>query len=168
MVAAGVIAVVAATIVLQWQTIPSTPDTSCHNPFRNKSETMVVPKQNLDLDIGQSDWPQLTSLLKEFAIANGWSFLDYSRVTPGQLTSIQVSLCAENSLRILVSENHWADMPDHPGTGLGVMLYGDVPEDVWQPVGRELFMDLEGKWPGRVRFTLNHGRITYERPEYLK
>ena len=139
-------------------------DESCHNSSR-----ITAPKQFLDVAITDDEWPKLTTLLREFGAAHEWAFRDASVAIPGRLESLHLSLCAENSLNVVVSEDHWLDTHvfDHPGIGVGVLLYGSVPRDVWQPAARELFQALDSEWPGRARFRVD-GTVTDERPAYLK
>jgi hypothetical protein len=148
---------------------PSTIDTSCHNPFRDRTKSAVSPKEDIDLGVEEEQWPDLTNLLIEFARQHGWSLRDTSLTIPDRLTNINVSLCAESSLRILVLENHWktTHAHDHPGRFTPVTLYGDVAPEVWQPIARDLVRDLEAKWPGKVRFVDRDGKIRNDRPSYL-
>ena len=148
---------------------PSTIDTSCHNPFRSGTTSVVSPKEVIDLGVEEDQWSDLTSLLNEFAKRHALSLRDTSMTIPGELVNINLSLCAENSLRILVLENHWktAHAYDHPGRFTPVILYGNVPPELWQPMARELVRDLEARWPGKVRFVDRDGKVRTERPSYL-
>ena len=98
--------------------VPQAKDPSCHNPFRNTTRSVVSPKEDIDLAVEEEQWPELTNLLKEFARRHDWSFRDTTVMIPGDVTTIDVSVCAESSLRILVQENHWktTHAHDHPGT----------------------------------------------------
>ena len=148
---------------------PQSKDTSCHNPFRHGEAERIDPKESIDLAITDDEWPELTGLLEEFARTHDWSFRDSSVVIPGEVTNINVSVCADNSLQILVLDNHWktTHAHDHPGKFTPIFLYGHVPADQWQPVVRDLVGDLEGKWPGKVRFVDAGGNIRHDRPSYL-
>jgi hypothetical protein len=147
-----------------------TTDASCHNLFRNKSVSVIAPKQRIDVAIPDEEWPALTSVLREFARARDWSFRDTSREVPDELRSLQLSLCSESSVNVIVAEHHWLQTHAHdrPGLGVAVLMYGDAPREVWQPVARDLFLDLEQKWPDRVGFRTDEGTVTKERPAYLK
>ena len=143
--------------------------TTCHDPVRHDhSVPFVSPRQDIALAITEDEWPELGKVLRRFSDDHDWSFHDDSRNVPGRLVSIQVDLCAENPLRILVSKNHWlntsafqTDLAHVP-----VTLYGDVPDNVWQPVGRELYFVLEARWPGKVGF-YRGADVTMARPEYI-
>jgi hypothetical protein len=160
--------VAAVTQNRAWQSPRRPKDMSCHNPFRYGG-TVVSPQEDIDLGVDEDQWPALTELLKDFARRRDWDFRDSSVVIPGDVTNIGMSLCAENSLRILVLENHWKTTHayDHPGKFTPVVLYGGVAPDVWQPVARDLVGDLEVKWPGKVRFVDRDGNIRSDRPRYL-
>jgi hypothetical protein len=148
-------------------------DSSCHNPFRKeryRSVPFVASKLNIDLTISEQEGPDLIRLLKEFAESRAWSFRDASVEIPGEVNALNVSLCNDAWLRILVAENHWRTTSafDHPGRGLPIELYGDVPADQWQAIARELVAALEAKWPGRVRFVDRDGRVMNDRPSFLE
>ena len=141
---------------------------SCHNPFRDNAASVAKSKLNINLSISEEDWSDLTARLKQFARDRDWSFRDASQALPGRLNSINLSLCAENSLRILVSKNHWKNTEafDDAYSGLPVALYGDVPTEEWQQIARELVASLESQWQGRVRFVDSAGYIIAA-PHYL-
>ena len=142
-------------------------DSSCHNPFVN-GVTRVSARFSVDLLIEVDDWPELTRLLEDFASTHGWSFRNTGRVDPGVLKTMYLSLCAENRVRIHVAEQRWAfqDYGPAPGRGVGVPIYGDVPEFVWRPVAVEIVEILETRWPDGVRFRGGDGRLI-DRPEFL-
>jgi len=140
---------------------------SCHDSFERKSPPFIAPRQNMELTIDESQWPALARLLQRFAQKRDWSYRDSSRRIPGELTSIDVSLC-QDTIRILVVENHWLNTRvfDHPDRGLSVILYADTRSDVWQPIGKELYRDLEANWPGKAFFRGADGE-RINRPAYL-
>ena len=145
-------------------------DTSCHNAFRNRRAAVLAPREDIDLGVGEEEWPELKRLLGEFARSRDWSFRDSSRIIPGEVNAIAVSVCAEMPwLDILVLENHWktTNAYDHPGRFTPIILYSDGSTEQWQRVARELVMDLEVKWPGKVRFIDGEGQIRTARPKYL-
>lgn len=167
-IALGIALVVA--VAIYGNRYRSAEDATCHNPFRNDAGgTAVTSKLVVDLAISEQEWPELRSTLKEFARKHDWSFRDASVRIPGEVNAISVDLCAQNSLRILVAENHWrgTHAHDHPGRGLSVALFGDVPPEEWQAIARDLVLVLDAKWPGRVRFLGRHGRVTQDRPKFL-
>ena len=170
-VAAFVIGVLVAVAVDRYsERVGTSIDTSCHNAFRNRRTTVLAPRENIDLGVEEEEWPELKSLLKDFAGSRDWSFRDSSVLKPGEVNAIAVSVCAESPwLDILVLENHWktTHVFDHPGRFTPVVLYSDGSTEQWQRVARELITDLETKWPGKVRFVDGEGQIRTARPKYL-
>jgi hypothetical protein len=161
---------VAVAVDRRAERVRASTDTSCHNPFRNRRATALPPRENIDLGVEEEEWPELKSLLKDFARSRDWSFRDGSVVKPGEVNAIAVSVCAERPwLNIVVLENHWKTTHafDHPGRLTPVVLYSDGSTEQWQRVARELVMDLEAKWPGKVRFVDAEGQIRTARPKYL-
>jgi len=148
---------------------PAVADPSCHQPFELKSKPppFIAPRQTMDLSIDEDQWGELASLLQDFANKRHWSYRDSSRQIPGRLNSIDVSLC-DGTLRILVVENHWlhTHVYDHPDRGLNVVLYGDPLPKAWQPIAKDLYRQLEEKWPDHVRFRGADGQLV-GRPAYL-
>jgi hypothetical protein len=142
--------------------------TSCHNPFVN-GVTRVSAKFRIDLDIEKDDWSELTQLLENFAASNSWSFRNTSKVEPGVLNALYLSLCTDHGLRIHVVEQRWASrgyVHEIPGRGVGVPIYGNVPQAVWRRIAAEIVEILEVRWPDRVRFRSGDGRLI-DRPEFL-
>jgi hypothetical protein len=143
-------------------------DTSCHNPFRNGA-TRVSPKFVADVAIGDDEWDSLTRVLSEFARDRAWDFKDTSRVRPGVLRALYLSLC-NDSLRISVEEQRWARndyAPAIAGRGVNVAIYGDVPQSEWETVAKEVVSKLEVRWPHKVRFLDGDGYFV-ERPSFLE
>jgi hypothetical protein len=166
--AVGVLAAVA--VDRRAERVRASTDMSCHNPFRNRRAAVLAPREDIDLAIEEEEWPELKNLLRQFAKTREWSFRDSSMVDPGVVNAIAVSVCAETPwMKILVSENHWktTNAHDHPGRFTPVILYSDGSTEQWQRVARELVMELDSKWPGRVRFVDAEGNIRMPQPKYL-
>ncbi len=145
-------------------------DMSCHNPFANaKGATRVSAIFAIDLGIVHDDWPELTRLLEGFAVSHGWSWRNDSEEQPGVLQALHLSLCAPNRLLIGVHETRWPsnNFAGIPGRGLGLAMYGDLAEEVWQPVAAEVVEILESRWPDRVKFT-DRGGYVIDRPVFLR
>ncbi len=161
---------VAVAVDRHAQRVRASTDTSCHNAFRNRRANILAPREAIDLGVEEEEWPELKSLLREFARSRDWSFRDDSRIIPREVNAIAVSVCGEMPwLKILVSENHWktTNVYDHPGRFTPVVLYSDGSTEQWRRVARELVTDLESKWPGKVRFVDGEGQIRTARPKYL-
>lgn len=129
----------------------------------------VSPLFRINLVLEIEDWPKLRKVLQDFATAHGWFFRDQSEERRHVLKRLYITLCAENGLRFRASEQRWASRgyaSASPGYGLPLPLYGDVPDDVWQPVAVEMVQLLESHWPNRVRFRNGDGYIV-ERPDFL-
>jgi hypothetical protein len=169
----GTLVAVAVAIAGGWLVLnrvePSSgQDASCHNPFRS-GKTRVSPKFVADVAIADDQWDSLTSVLSDFARDHAWDFKDSSRVRPGVLRALYLSLCSD-SLRIAVVEQRWARDDYAPliaGRGVSVAIYGEVPESEWRTVAREVVLKLESQWPDKVRF-LDHDGHYVERPSYLE
>jgi hypothetical protein len=144
-------------------------DKSCHNPFA-RGAARVLPSFSIDVAIENGDWDDLTSVLEDYAKLHDWSFRNTSKVEPGVLKALYLSLCTDSGLLIRVTEQRWAAR-DYttaiPGRGVEVPLYATLPRAAWRPVAIEVVGILESHWPGRVRFRGADGELL-ARPEFLR
>ena len=142
----------------------------CNDPrslFSN-GKTRVSAIFQLDLQITNDEWTELSQLFLEFGESHGLSFRDSSEVRD-VVKILYLSLCAANQPNIEVAEQRWeqnAFAPPIPGRGIGMAFYGEVPEAVWHPLAVDIVMTLEGRWPQRVRFLNGDGRWI-DRPAFL-
>ena len=144
-------------------------DKSCHNPFA-RGAARVLPSFSIDVAIENGDWDDLTSVLEDYAKLHDWSIRNTSKVEPGVLKALYLSLCTDSGLLIRVTEQRWAAR-DYttaiPGRGVEVPLYATLPRAAWRPVAIEVVGILESHWPGRVRFRGADGELL-ARPEFLR
>jgi hypothetical protein len=123
----------------------------------------------MDLRVPNDEWAELTKLLKAFADSHALSFRDASLSRPGVVKTLELRLCAPDQPTIEIVEQRWANneyLPRIPDRGVGIRLYGDVPEVVWQPMAIQIVSMLERRWPNEVRF-LNGGGYWIDRPAFL-
>jgi hypothetical protein len=127
------------------------------------------PLFRIRLDLEMEDWPELRSALQEFADTRGWIVRDLSEVRPDVVRILHIDVCADNGLRFSVSEQRWAwrgYASARPGYGLGMPLYGDLPDDVWQRAAADMVHWIETRWPDRVRFS-DPGGYIIDRPDFI-
>lgn len=143
-------------------------DATCHNPFVGGVKR-VSAILRLDLKVSNDEWPALTDELLRFGQDLGWSTRNTSQVQPGVVKTLEISLCRSDRLSVFVNEQRWARngyANSTPSWGVAVNMYGDVPANSWQPVGRELVKRLDLRWPGKVKFKNGDG-YEVEPPEFL-
>ncbi len=94
--AAFVIGVLAAVAVHRHaERVRASTDTSCHNAFQNRRANMLAPRGDIDLGVEEEEWPELKTLLREFARSRDWSFRDDSTIIPREVNAIALSVCGE-------------------------------------------------------------------------
>jgi hypothetical protein len=144
-----------------------TKDRSCHNLLRD-GRNSISTVLNIDLHIPDHEWPVLADLLGRFAATHKFSFRDASKITPGSLRALYLSLC-DDGINIEIVEQRWAhnDYKNAlPGRGVAVGIYTQQENTPWLPVARNLVTDLEARWPRNVQFTDHRGR-TMPKPAAL-
>lgn len=129
-----------------------TQDRTCHNMFRD-GRTSVGPRVNIVLQISSDDWPRLTQLFRDFSAAHGLSFRDSSRMSPGVVQVLGLSLCNERGVNIVALEQIWhqtVSVPAKDGVTLGI--YELHEGSGWQRLARDFIARLQSTWPQRLQF----------------
>lgn len=143
----------------------ATKDRSCHNVLRD-GRTSISPVLHIDLDVKESDWPDLTQLYIDFAQAHAMQFRDSSENRPGAVTLLYLSACRDDFV-VSTNEQRWSHRnfePTMPGWGIGIRVYEMEIGAEWPVAAMDLTERLERRWPTQVRFRDNSGSIVPRPP----
>ncbi len=104
-----------------------------------------------DVDIPESDWPKLATLMNKAAANGGVSYFNDTRHNEG-LSMILVSLCSPDGLFLMADKRVWKDsekvlFPDSP---VLITAYAYKNEATWLPFAGNLIETLKREWPDRV------------------
>jgi hypothetical protein len=134
-------------------------DRSCHNVFRD-GQRSVSPVVNIDLDLAQTEWRDLASLLEQFAQSRQMSFRDLSQSQAPKVDILYLSLCTEDGPLISIDEQRWPVGHLPPSNrGVAVAIYDPRGGHDWTSLARDLVAALDGRWSGKVRFRDHDGRL---------
>jgi hypothetical protein len=151
-----VVALVAAVLA-----IPAiTKDRSCHNVFRGGRRS-IGPQVTMDLEIPDTDWPNLRGVFSAFAATNHLSYRDDSEVRPALVRTLYLSVC-NSGVSISTAEQRWASQGyEAPikGRGIAIGVYQTQPGSGWERLARQLVGRLEELWPGKIRFRGKRGEL---------
>jgi len=133
-------------------------DTTCHNTMRDGRRS-VSAVASASLDIPDSEWPRLRTLMAAQAQAGSWSIRDYSH-SSAEVRRVALSLCREPGTQLNVDK---LVFPDHPlPVGLqdiSIATYQPQGGESWIPLVRGVYRAISVTWPGKLTFKDGGGRI---------
>ena len=134
-----------------------TKDRTCHNKFR-EAGTIGPALVYIDLSIASDDWPKLVQLFREFGATKQLSFRNSGRDEFGARRELRLSLCNEVGANVEARQEAWA-----AGVGISVHQLRDGAGS--RLLAKDLVENLEGTWPGTVRFRDARGQMTSRPPD---
>jgi hypothetical protein len=166
--AVSIAAVLLSSLVLAVPVI--TKDRTCHNMFRDGRKS-VHSQVNMELEIGLADWPKLTTVFEDFGTTHSLSFRNSSRVNPGVVDVLGLSLCSERGANIEAHRQEWAAATFKAlplaRSGVAIGVYELRSKSGWETLAQGLVAELESTWQGKVRFKDGSGRVM-PMPEKLR
>jgi hypothetical protein len=142
-------------------------DRSCHNMFRDTSET-TLPVLYMDVDLQDRDLNHLESDLRDFSQRRQLSFLisDQER----RFKDLRVDLCNDVGLNITFAEidrySYASESKNVPGhVRVRVAVYKRTEGVDWAMAAAEVFEMLERSWPGSVFFSDGQGNAVPAPPD---
>jgi len=132
-----------------------TKDRSCHNMFLDGRQSKS-PVLMIDLQIFDSEWPELLETLGEFAKKHNLSFRDTDETSPGVVPHHQLSLCNDSGVNIEFFQQAFRTVE---GNGQIVLFYQVHENADWQDLARRLVEDLNRRWPNKLWIKKGEERV---------
>jgi hypothetical protein len=144
-----------------------TRDRSCHNPLRDGRDSLAAVAR-IHLNAPPDEWKLLAEVFDRIGRDLALSFRNTSRVTPGVVQILHLSLCSESGVLMMANEQHWivGEVPAKPRE-IPLAVYETKEASGWRIPARALVAALEERWPGKVTFSDERGR-TIPKPAELR
>jgi hypothetical protein len=128
-------------------------DNSCHNLFRD-GRSSIGPQIYADLSLTAEDWPVLTQIFTDFAVAHSLSLRRDQQIRRGQLMWHALDLCNEAGVSINILDNLWLDRSHAPARVKGIKLRVDEFKagSDWNLLAHELVDKINATWPGKIAY----------------
>jgi hypothetical protein len=122
------------------------------------------------LNLTVEDWPVLSQIFTDFAIAHSLSLRRDQQTRRGQLMWRTLDLCNEAGVKIEIRDMTWLDgMPRLPAgiKGAKLSIFEFKADSGWKPLARELVDKIRATWPEKIVFR-GRGSETLSETEAFK
>jgi hypothetical protein len=139
-------------------------DNSCHNLFRDGPQSSHL-QIYADVALTHGDWPALTQIFTNFAIAHSLSLRSDQQIRRREILSRSLDLCNEAGVSINILDNLWLDRSlNAPARIKGIKFRVDEFKagSDWNLLAHELVDKINATWPGEIVYRGRGGETLSE------